>query len=104
NLACVRCGDFYEARLSSYVTIREDGDGSTRPLFRKQVDDPRRPLRCRMLANDYFNTYSFYVPACIPPGRYQLTLEIRDETSQPPRVAFSRSLPFVVAAEAASAE
>jgi hypothetical protein len=99
NLGMVRRGEFYEARLSSYVTIRDD---SRRALFRKKVDDPKRPLRSRTLANDYFNTYSFYVPACIPPGRYKLTVEVHDETTQPPRVS-EREIDFVVAAEAAAA-
>jgi hypothetical protein len=102
NLGMVHRGDFYEARLTSEVIISAESDPE-RPLFSKRVDDPRRPLRSRTLANDYFNTYSFYVPACIPPGRYILTLKIRDETTQPPRFK-QGTIPFVVAAQAASVE
>jgi hypothetical protein len=102
NLGSVRQGEFYEARLSSFVTISEEAKPE-RALFRKKVDDPRRPLRSRTFANDYFNTYSFYVPACIPPGRYVLKLAIQDETTDPPRKVRA-TLPFVVAAEAPGGE
>ncbi len=102
NLGMVRRDDYFEARLTSEVIISAESDPK-RPLFSKRVDDPRRPLRSRTLANDYYNTYSFYVPACIPPGRYTLTLRIRDETTQPPRVK-DHTILFVVAAETASTD
>jgi hypothetical protein len=39
------------------------------------------------------------MPAGIPPGRYYLTLQVWDETTNPPRHQ-SATLPFVVGAEA----
>jgi hypothetical protein len=96
NLGTVRNGSFYETRLSSAVTISEDEDGKIRRDYRKF---DARPLRSPDLSSDFYNTYSFYMPAGIPPGRYYLTLQVWDETTNPPRHK-SSTLPFVVAAEA----
>jgi hypothetical protein len=93
NLGTVRNGSFYETRLSSSVEIKENGVR----MHKRQFD--ARPLRSPDLSSDFYNTYSFYMPSGIPPGRYELTLEILDETTQPPRVV-RKTLPFVVAAEA----
>jgi hypothetical protein len=100
NLGTVRSpnGQFYETRLSSSVTISEDPDGKV-PKYYRKFNAP--PLRSPDLSSDFYNTYSFYMPADIPPGRYYLTLEVWDETTQPARYARSRPpLPFVVAAQA----
>jgi hypothetical protein len=93
NLGTVRNGSFYETRLSSSVEIKENGVR----MYKRQFD--ARPLRSPDLSSDFYNTYSFYMPPGIPPGRYDLILTVCDETTQPPRVV-RKTLPFVVAAEA----
>jgi hypothetical protein len=95
NLGRVRNGAFYETRLSSSVEIKENGVSK----FSRKFD--ARPLRSPDLSSDFYNTYSFYMPPGIPPGRYELILTVRDETTQRPPV--SCKLPFVVAAETAAA-
>jgi hypothetical protein len=48
------------------------------------------------LRNDYYNNYRFYVPQ-LPAGKYELTIQVIDETSRPHRAA-RKSLEFIVAA------
>ena len=93
NLGTVHKRDFYETRITSSLMIREKGDTKYAKVFKD------RPLRSPDVSGDFFNTYSFYLPAGIPPGHYELVLEVRDETTQPARVA-KRALPFVVTADA----
>jgi hypothetical protein len=93
NLGTVFNGDCYETRLASSVEIRANG------VRKFSGDFHDRPLRSPDVSGDFFNTYSFYMPANIPPGRYELVLKVRDETTKPPRVA-EKTLPFIVAADA----
>jgi hypothetical protein len=93
NLGTVRNGAFYETRLSSSVEIRDD---KGRVYLQRPFD--ARPLRSPDLSSDFYNTYAFYFRD-IPPGEYDLILNVRDEATQPPRVA-RRKLRFRVAAEA----
>jgi hypothetical protein len=97
NLSGARRGDFYETRVSSWVKIVD----STGRDYGKRLDTGKVPLRRSTFASEFAHVYSFWVPE-IPPGRYNLILEVRDETTPTPRLA-SSSLPFVVAADPAPA-
>jgi hypothetical protein len=96
NLSGARRGEWFEARVSSFLKIA-DGRGKE---FGKCLDEGKVPLRRSTFAGGLAHVYSFYVPE-LPPGRYQLTLVVRDESTQPARPA-ETTLPFVVAADPAA--
>ena len=95
NVGLVRKRGFYETRL---VTKVEIWDVRGNKKERKYFDNLQaRPLRSLDLGGDFFNLCSFYMPPGIPPGRYQLVLKVRDESSNPPRLTESKPLTLVVA-------
>lgn len=97
---CSECREHYhETLLSSYVEISDPSDPKGRVLWKHRFDDSKQPLRSRALLHDYYNNYSFYVPH-LPPGTYQLTIQVTDETRRDtPRVA-RKSVQFKVGARA----
>jgi hypothetical protein len=103
NVGSIRKGTCYETRLSGVVKIHPEGaDAGSAPAYSRNLKAQNRPLRTPTLCNDYFHSYCFYLPS-MPAGKYVLTLEVTDETTQPPRTAVKK-LPFVVAGEAVARE
>jgi hypothetical protein len=93
NLSMKPNGDYYETRLSSAVVIRPAGGGKEGWLH--DFKDRNGVIRSLTLRHDFFNPYSFYVPH-IPPGNYNLTIEVVDMTDTThPRTA-RKTLPFRV--------
>jgi len=97
---CSECREHYhETLLCSYVEISDPRDPKGRVLWKHRFDDSKQPLRSRARLHDYYNNYSFYVPA-LPSGTYQLTIQVTDETRhETPRVA-RKSVEFKVGARA----
>jgi hypothetical protein len=93
NFACVPRGGGYETRLRSTIEIRELKEG--KPLRTITFDRFEAPLKSLSRLNDYYNHYFFSVPD-LPPGTYQLVLEIADETIPEARRVAHRSLEFRV--------
>jgi hypothetical protein len=78
NFTCCKHGPFYETALASSVTIRDANQRIIRPVGRKaQVD---RLLSHRL---DCFLNCHFCVPPDLPPGEYQLAIEVKDVTGLP---------------------
>jgi hypothetical protein len=103
NVGSIRKGTCYETRLSGMVKIHPEGaDARSAPAYSRNLKAQNRPLRTPTLCNDYFHSYCFYLPS-MPAGKYVLTLEVTDETTQPPRKASSTKR-FVVAGEAVARE
>jgi hypothetical protein len=65
----------FETILSSAVEIR-DSQGN----LRKRFPVNRSPYKTTTRLHDYWNIYSFCVPAELEPGTYELTLQVVDET------------------------
>jgi hypothetical protein len=94
NVGSIHVDGCYETRLSSVVEIRRKGEpNSKRPDYTYNLVSQRRPLRSPESCSECFRGYTFYVPD-IPPGEYQLTLVIKDETT--PREPARQSLDFMV--------
>jgi len=78
NFTCCKHGPFYETALASSVTIRDPNQQIVCRVGRPaQVD---RLLSRRL---DCFLNCHFYVPPGLPPGEYQLTIEVKDVTGLP---------------------
>ena len=93
NFASERRDGFHETRLRSSLEIRDaTGDKVVRGPFAVRSEEPHR-TRTRL--NDYSNSYSLYVPPDLPPGTYQMCLQIVDQTAEPHRVA-RRAIEFRV--------
>jgi hypothetical protein len=90
NVSCVPHGEVFESRLASVVMVRPAGGG--KPIWQRDCKDSIPPFLSRTVRRERFLNCSFYVPV-IPPGRYELTIEIRDLCSG--RRA-ERTLPFCV--------
>lgn len=102
NVCSERREHYHETLLSSYVEITDPRDPKGRVLWKHRFDDSKQPLRSRTRLHDYYNNYSFYVPQRLPPGTYQLTIQVTDETRrEAPRVA-RKSVEFRVGARAAA--
>ena len=65
-------------------------------VMSRPIDKNQTTLTRRARLNDLYSTFCFYVPA-LPAGKYQLTIQVADETTNPerPRVA-RKSLDFHV--------
>jgi hypothetical protein len=85
----------YETRLSSSVEIC-DSQGELVWSFR--FEDEKNARRSRTQLHDLFNNYAFHVPKSLPPGVYQLTIQVADETIPENRRLARRSLEFRVGA------
>jgi len=91
NVASELRGGYFETRLTSTVEIHDARGEKKWPLR----FDEKEPFRTRTLLNDFFNVYSFHVPD-LPPGTYNLTVQIADETRPELRRQTRRSLEFRV--------
>jgi len=94
NLTSAPRGNAYETGLHSTMRILDAGG---KEVFLREIPEAEGPSRTLTPLPDYYKSYWFYVPH-LPPGRYQLRLEVRDVTRpQAPRLA-AKSLEFRVAA------
>ena len=77
-------GDF-ETRLSSAIELT---NAKGEVVWSRKFDKNETTLRRRARINDLYSTYRFYVPE-LPAGKYQLTIQIADETTgaDRPRIA-----------------
>jgi hypothetical protein len=91
NATSVQRGTFFETELHSKMEIR-DANGQTLHQLKFQEEG-----RVRVLArlNDYYNAYRFVVPP-LPPGTYQLVLEIADDTIPGSRRVAQKAIEFRV--------
>ena len=80
NFDCIKTDGFYETRLASAVEIR---DKDNKLVWSHNFDEKGHTIRSRSLLHDYFNNYSFYLPA-LPNGSYTLTIRIADQTRERP--------------------
>jgi hypothetical protein len=79
NLACRHVGPFWETAVASTVEIRSDSlvdDPNSRP---RVMPRPARPDRSRSPRQDYFLNIQFHIPPRLPPGRYKMRVEVRDD-------------------------
>jgi hypothetical protein len=80
NVASKQNGSWHETWLAGRVEIRD---------FNRKVvwfeNHPPCPDRSHSPRRDYFISYHFWVPPCLPPGRYTLQVEIKDVTLLPVR-------------------
>jgi hypothetical protein len=91
NFANVPRGDRYQTRLSSAIEFR-DAKGKRVDGFKFKDEKPYESLS---RVNDFHNTYSFPVPD-LPPGTYQIVLQITDETIPGTRRVAHKTLEFRV--------
>lgn len=92
NVASVQRGDCFETRLSSTIEIR---DGRGQLVKAIPFTERAEPQRVRSRLNDYCNALVFPVPA-LPPGTYQLILQIVDETNPGTRRVAQKAMEFRV--------
>jgi hypothetical protein len=93
NLASQPRGNGYETVLHSTIKIY---DSDNKEIFMRNYPGREGPFRTLTPLPDFYKGYNFFVPT-MPPGRYTLTIEVRDVTRpDQPRTA-SRSLEFRVA-------
>ncbi len=96
NFACRQNHGEFETRLASRIEIQDDkGKEKWSHLF----DPNRLKLVSRTRLGEYYQHYTFLLPANLPPGFYTLIVEMTDQTltDAPPRTALG-SLPFRVTA------
>jgi hypothetical protein len=80
--------------LTKLACSLELHDAGGKKVWSKRIDSSETTHRRRSRMNDFCSNYSFYVPA-LPPGTYQLTLNIADETNPERRRDAHKSLVFV---------
>jgi hypothetical protein len=90
NFASMPRGGCFETRLASTIEIR---DAKGEKVHALDFKDGKDALKSLTRLNDYYNTYSFPVPN-LPPGTYQLTLQIADETVPGARRIARKSIDF----------
>jgi hypothetical protein len=90
NFASVPRGSCFETRLASTIEIR---DARGEKVHFLDFKDGKEPLKSLTRLNDYYNTYSFPVPN-LPPGTYQLVLQIADETVPGTRRVAQKTIEF----------
>jgi len=88
----------FETRFSSAVEIC---DSRGELVWSYRFEDEKQPIRSRTQLHDWFNNYSFHVPKSLPPGVYQLTIQVTDETVPESRRVARQHLEFRVAPSAA---
>jgi hypothetical protein len=97
NFASRMVGPYWETALASTLEIRSmsvvDDQGSRPPVVLRR---PARPDRSLSPRQDYFLNIQFHIPPRLPPGRYQVHVEVRDEITA--RVNRDRILEFRVEA------
>jgi hypothetical protein len=96
NLCSIKTGPHYLTRLSVSAKLT---DGTGMVVWEKNLHDPSRPLLSPAPRTEHVQTYTFCVPPVPRPGKYRLTLNVRDDTCRPPRDAPSQPVDFVVAAD-----
>lgn len=82
NFTCCKHGPFYETALASSVTIRD----ANHVLVCKLGEPLGQPAQVdRLLSRrlDCFLNCHFYVPVGLPPGEYQLAIQVKDVTGLP---------------------
>jgi hypothetical protein len=93
NLTSDPRGSSFETNLQSTMRIY---DQAGKEMVFRDFHDHEAPVRTLSPLPDYCKSYGFYVPF-MPPGKYTLTIEVRDITRpEAPRVA-SKSVEFRVA-------
>lgn len=93
NFACepTKDGDYVTRLAVALELANGKGEKVWSHSFDKKDTTPRRRTRL----NDFYSGYSFYVPA-LPPGTYQLTIQVADETIAGQRRTASKSIDFHV--------
>jgi hypothetical protein len=92
NFACVPRDGSFETRLASNIEIRDSQGQTVKNISFKEREKAQRSWT---RLNDYCNAYTFLVPP-LPPGAYQLVLQIADETNPETRRVAQKSLEFRV--------
>lgn len=90
NFASVPRGGFFETRLSSAIEIR---DSRGQKVHHFDFKNSEKQLNTLARINDYHIPYTFTVPN-LPPGNYQLVLQIVDETIPGARRAAQKAIDF----------
>jgi hypothetical protein len=91
NLSSLQRDSLFEINLASSVKIYRAA--GTTPVWHHDFKDRDRHIRTWTMTRDFFNPYSFYVPAHLPPGDYRLVIQVID---LPTGRKAERSLPFHV--------
>jgi hypothetical protein len=81
NVLTSKSGSWYVLALDGSLEIRHEG----RVVFR--TDFPAVPDRSRSPRSDCFVGYEFNIPPGLPPGWYDLRVQVRDLASRQPRLA-----------------
>lgn len=91
NFQCekTKAGD-YVTKLAGTLELQ---DASGKQVWSRKLERTETPRRTRL--NDFHRVYQFFVPP-IPPGTYQLTMQIADETNPEQRRVARESVVFRV--------
>ena len=91
NFNCdkTKSGD-YVTKLAGTLELQ---DASGKQVWTRKLERTETPRRTRL--NDFHRVYQFFVPP-IPPGTYQLTMQIADETNPEQRRVARESVVFRV--------
>ena len=81
--------------LTKLACTLELHDQAGKKVWSKSFVGKETTLRRQTRMHDFYSRYGFYVPA-IPAGKYQLTLQIADETNAQQRRVAEKSLVFQV--------
>ena len=90
NFASVPRGGLFETRLSSAIEIR---DGRGLKVHDFVFNNSEKQINSLTRVNDYYIPYTFTVPN-LPPGTYQLVLQIADETVPGARRIAQKAIDF----------
>ncbi|MBI2807479.1 MAG: hypothetical protein HYX68_21050 [Planctomycetes bacterium] len=82
----------YLTRLASRLELK---NAAGKKIWSRSFDRVDQPQVRRAPVNDFHKDFRFFVPA-IPPGTYQLTVQVVDETNAGQRRVASKSLDFRV--------
>ncbi len=87
NFASVFKDGYFTTQLASSLELR-DQNGKV-VWSRQGFSEEDEPIRSWKLLRDYHNKYLIPMPHNLPPGTYELTIQVTDKTlpNQPPRVA-----------------
>ncbi len=97
NFATEPRDGYYQTCLDTTIELFQDHQGKPVSVWKRSLQDGRTPLRSLTPRHDCFNKYTFCVPN-VGPGEYQLTIQIKDQTTaaraRPPA---HKTIRFVVA-------
>jgi hypothetical protein len=96
NLNSRPANGLYETDLASTVEVFDEA-GQRRWVHRFRPDELTLVSRLRL--GNYYHNFSFFLPSCLTPGKYHLTVTLIDQTNPESPRTTTASTPLTVVAE-----